>query len=68
MRAATLVAVASLAVLNLIVASQRQSECGVLRALDYSRPQLVGRVVGEMAFATVLAWGLTALVFMSRAG
>ncbi len=57
-----IVAAVSLAVLNYIFASQRQSEFGVLHALGHSRLQLVGRVLWETAFTTGTAWGLSAIV------
>jgi ABC-type lipoprotein release transport system permease subunit len=57
-----IVAAISLAVLNYIFASQRQSEFGVLHALGYGRWQLVGRVLRETAFTTGTAWGLSAII------
>jgi ABC-type lipoprotein release transport system permease subunit len=56
------VAALGLAVLNYVFVSQRQAEFGVLHALGYSRRQLVRRVLGETAFTTGLAWGLSAVV------
>ena len=57
-----IVAAIGLAVLNHIFTSQRQSEFGVLHALGYGRMQLVGRVLGETAFTTGIACGLTAVL------
>jgi ABC-type lipoprotein release transport system permease subunit len=57
-----IVAAIGLAVLNYVYTSQRQSEFGVLHALGYSRSQLVRRVLGETAFTTGAAWGLSAIV------
>ena len=59
-----IVAALGLAVLNYVYISQRQSEFGVLHALGYSRLQLVGRVLGETAFVTGIAWGATALLWL----
>jgi ABC-type antimicrobial peptide transport system permease subunit len=56
------VAAIALAVLNYISVSQRQPEFGVLHALGYGRLQLVWRSVGEMAFTTGAAWGLSAVL------
>jgi len=56
------VAAIGLAVLNYIFISQRQAEFGVLHALGYDRQQLVRRVLGETAFTTGIAWGLSALI------
>jgi putative ABC transport system permease protein len=58
------VAAIALAVLNYIFVSERQSEFGVLHALGYRRSQLVGRVLGETAFTTGIAWGLSAVVIL----
>ncbi len=57
-----IVAALGLAVLNYIYISQRQSEFGILHALGYGRLHLVGRVLGETAFVTGIAWGATALL------
>ncbi|NIV38857.1 MAG: hypothetical protein GWN58_58405 [Anaerolineae bacterium] len=57
-----IVAALGLAVLNFVYISQRQSEFGVLHALGYGRLRLVGRVLGETAFVTGIAWGATALL------
>jgi len=57
-----IVATIGLAVLNYIFTSQRHSEFGVLHALGYGRGQLVRRVLGETAFTTAIAWGLSAIV------
>jgi ABC-type lipoprotein release transport system permease subunit len=59
------VAAIGLAVLNYIFVSQRHSEFGVLHALGYGRRQLVRRVLGETAFTTGIAWGLSAIVGMT---
>jgi ABC-type lipoprotein release transport system permease subunit len=56
------VAAIGLAVLNYVFISQRHSEFGVLHALGYSRSQLVRRVLGETAFTTGIAWGLSAII------
>jgi ABC-type lipoprotein release transport system permease subunit len=55
------VAAIGLAVLNYVFISQRQAEFGVLHALGYDRRQLVRRVLGETAFTTGIAWGLSAV-------
>jgi ABC-type lipoprotein release transport system permease subunit len=60
-----IVAAIGLAVLNYIFTSQRHSEFGVLHALGYGRRRLVRRVLGETAFTTGLAWGLSAIVGMT---
>jgi ABC-type lipoprotein release transport system permease subunit len=60
-----LVAAIALAVLNHIFVSERQSEFGVLHALGYRRSQLVGRVLGETAFTTGIAWGLSTVVVLA---
>jgi ABC-type antimicrobial peptide transport system permease subunit len=57
-----IVAAIALAVLNYISVSQRRSEFGLLHALGYGRLQLVWRTVGEMAFTTGAAWGLSAVL------
>jgi len=62
--AIALVTAISLAVLNYIYTSQRQPEFGVLHALGYGRRQLVGRVLRETAFATGIAWGLSAIIIL----
>jgi hypothetical protein len=59
-----LVAAVTLAVLNHIFVSQRQSEFGVLHALGYSRLRLVWRTMRETAFTTGAAWGLSAILFL----
>ena len=59
------VAAIGLAVLNYIFVSQRQPEFGVLHALGYGRRQLVGRVLGETAFAAGIAWGLSGVIGLS---
>jgi ABC-type lipoprotein release transport system permease subunit len=56
------VAALGLAVLNHIFTAQRHSEFGVLHALGYGRRQLVRRVLGETAFTTGIAWGLSAII------
>jgi ABC-type lipoprotein release transport system permease subunit len=60
-----LVAAIGLAVLNYVFISQRQAEFAVLHALGYSRRQLVWRVLGETAFTTGIAWGLTAILCLA---
>jgi ABC-type lipoprotein release transport system permease subunit len=57
-----LVAATGLTVLNYIFTSQRLSEFGVLHALGYGRRQLVRRVLGETAFTTGTALGLSAII------
>jgi len=57
-----IVAAIGLSVLNYVYISQRQSEFGVLHALGYGRLHLVGRVLGETAFVTGIAWGATAIL------
>jgi ABC-type lipoprotein release transport system permease subunit len=57
-----IVATLGLAVLNYVYISQRQSEFGVLHALGHGRLQLVGRVLGETAFVTGIAWGATVIL------
>jgi ABC-type lipoprotein release transport system permease subunit len=57
-----IVAALGLAVLNYIYISQRQPEFAVLHALGYGRLHLVGRVLGETAFVTGIAWGATAFL------
>ena len=59
-----IVAALGLAVLNYVYISQRQSEFGVLHALGYGRLQLVGRVLGETALLTGIAWAATALLWL----
>jgi hypothetical protein len=56
------VAAVGVAVLNYVLTSQRRAEFGVLHALGYGRMQLVRRVVGETAFTTGSAWGLSAIL------
>jgi hypothetical protein len=51
-----LVAAVTLAGLNYIFLTQRQSEFGVLHALGFSRLRLVGRTVRETFFITGAAW------------
>jgi ABC-type lipoprotein release transport system permease subunit len=58
------VAAVALAILNYISVSQRQSEFGVLHALGYSRSRLVRRGIGETAFTTGAAWGLSAFLLL----
>jgi len=58
------VAAITLAVLNFISVSERQSEFGVLHALGYGRVRLVWRAIGETAFTTGAAWGLSAILFL----
>jgi len=60
-----IVAAIALAVLNYIFISQRQSEFGVLHALGYGRPRLVWRAMGETAFTTGIAWGLSVILFLT---
>jgi ABC-type lipoprotein release transport system permease subunit len=60
-----IVAAIGLAVLSYVFTSQRHSEFGVLHALGYGRRELVRRVLGETAFATGIAWGLTAILCMA---
>lgn len=60
-----IVAAITLAVLNYIFVSQRQSELGVLHALGYGRLRLVWRAMGETAFTTGAAWGLSAILFLT---
>jgi ABC-type lipoprotein release transport system permease subunit len=59
-----IVAALGLAVLNYVYIAQRQAEFGILHALGYSRLRLVGRVLGETAFVTGIAWGTTALLWL----
>jgi ABC-type lipoprotein release transport system permease subunit len=59
-----IVAAITLAVLNFISVSERQSEFGVLHALGYGRVRLVWRAIGETAFTTGAAWGLSAILFL----
>lgn len=59
------VAAVGLAVLNYVFTSQRHSEFGVLHAVGYGRRQLVRRVLGETAFTTGIAWGLTAILCLA---
>jgi ABC-type antimicrobial peptide transport system permease subunit len=59
-----IVAALALAVLNYIAFSGRQAEFGVLHALGYGRLRLVGRGIGETAFTTGMAWGLSAILFL----
>jgi len=59
-----IVAALGLAVLNYVYISQRQSEFGVLHALGYGRLQLVGRVLGETALVTGVAWAATAILWL----
>ena len=59
-----IIAAIALATLNYIIISQRQSELGVLLALGYGRPRLIWRTVGETAFTTGVAWGLSAILFL----
>ncbi|MBN1888294.1 MAG: ABC transporter permease [Thermoflexales bacterium] len=54
--AIALAAALALAGLNTIFVSQRQAEFGVLNAMGFSRPQLVGRVVRETFFTAGAAW------------
>jgi ABC-type lipoprotein release transport system permease subunit len=56
------IAATGLAVLNYVFISQRQAEFGVLHALGLGRRHLVGRVLGETAFTTGIAWGLSAVI------
>jgi putative ABC transport system permease protein len=58
------VAAIGLAVLNYIFISERQSEFGVLHALGYGRLRLVWRSIGETAFTTGVAWGLSVILFL----
>ena len=50
--------------LNYISVSQRRAEFGALHALGHSRFRLVWRAVGETAFTTGAAWGLSAILFL----
>jgi ABC-type lipoprotein release transport system permease subunit len=59
-----IVAAIGLAVLNYIFVSQRQSEFGVLHALGHGRLRLVWRSIGETAFTTGVAWGLSVILFL----
>jgi ABC-type lipoprotein release transport system permease subunit len=59
-----IVAAMALAVLNYISVSQRRAEFGALHALGHSRARLVWRAVGETAFTTGAAWGLSAILFL----
>ncbi|MCP4539672.1 MAG: hypothetical protein GY832_21250 [Chloroflexi bacterium] len=54
-----IVVAVSLAVLNYIFVSQRQSEFGVLNALGWHRLRLVWRTMRETAFTTTMAWGFS---------
>ncbi|MDY7078990.1 MAG: ABC transporter permease [Chloroflexota bacterium] len=56
------VAAITLAVLNYIFVSQRQSEFSVLHALGYGRLRLVWHTVRETAFTTGTAWGLSVIL------
>jgi ABC-type lipoprotein release transport system permease subunit len=60
-----IVAAIALATLNYISVSQRQSEFGVLHALGYGRARLVWHAMGETAFTTGVAWGLSAVLFLA---
>jgi len=51
-----LVAALAIAGLNYVFVTQRQVEFGVLNALGFARPQLVGRVMRETLFTTGAAW------------
>jgi ABC-type lipoprotein release transport system permease subunit len=59
------VAAIGLAVLSHVFTSQRHAEFGILHALGYGRRRLVGRVLGETAFATGIAWSLTAILCLA---
>jgi len=59
-----IVAAVTLAVLNYISVSERQSEFGVLHALGYGRLRLVWRAISETVFTTGAAWGLSAILFL----
>ena len=58
------VAAIALAVLNYVSVAQRLSEFGVLHALGYGRLRLVWRAMGETALTTVVAWTLSAILFL----
>jgi ABC-type lipoprotein release transport system permease subunit len=60
--AIAIVVAVSLAVLNYISVSQRQSEFGVLSALGWHRLRLVWRTVRETAFTTTTAWGFSVVL------
>jgi ABC-type lipoprotein release transport system permease subunit len=60
--AIAIVAAIGLAVLNYVFTNQRQTEFGTLYALGFGRSQLVGRVLGETAFLTGIAWVLGATI------
>jgi hypothetical protein len=57
-----LVAAVTLAVLNYIFLTQRQTEFGVLNALGYGREWLIRRILRESFFTTATAWGLSVLL------
>ena len=59
-----LVAATALAGLNYISISGRRAEFGVLHALGHGRRRLVARALGETAFTTGAAWGLSAFLFL----
>jgi ABC-type lipoprotein release transport system permease subunit len=60
-----IVAATSLAVLNYIFVSQRQSEFGILHALGHGRRWLAWRTVREAAFTTGAAWALSILLCLA---
>ncbi|MBN1889188.1 MAG: hypothetical protein JW850_14440 [Thermoflexales bacterium] len=57
-----MVAALALAGLNAIFVAQRQVEFGVLKALGFSRLQLVGRIMREALLTTSAAWLVTIVV------
>jgi ABC-type antimicrobial peptide transport system permease subunit len=68
-----LVAALALAGLNYIFVTQRQAEFGVLNALGFDRPRLVGRIIRETFFTTGTAWlvsmvGCILIVFVLQQG
>lgn len=62
-----IVAAIGLAVLNYVFLGQRQTEFGTLYALGFNRSQLVGRVLGETAFTTGIAWALSVAICLAGA-
>ena len=58
------VAAASLAVLNYISVSQRQSEFGLLHALGHGRLALIWRTVQETLLTSGAAWVVSAILFL----
>ena len=59
-----IVVVMGLAVLDYFSVSRRQSQFGVLHALDHSRLRLVWRIVQETSFTTGIAWAISVVVYL----